>query len=65
MPVPKASVDKYYALMFGQNNIRIARESVLVHSETKSHTMDERSNDQLRFCIIAANATHYLTAFLG
>lgn len=65
MPVPKASMNKYYALMLGQNNIRIAREFVLMYSETKSHTMDDRSNGQLWFRIITANATHYLTSLLG
>jgi len=53
--VPKATMDENHARIFTQNNIRIAREFILMYAKTITHPVEDRSDNQLRFRVIAAD----------
>lgn len=58
MHVPEASVDKYDLTMFWKNEIRFSGQILPVQPKAKSHLVNQRTNDNFRFCVPVANPRH-------
>ncbi len=64
MLMPEATVDEDRLLLFWENDVRVARQVPAVQTVPITHAVQEAPNVQFRTHILAANATHVVTAAL-
>lgn len=61
MTVPEAAVDEDHGAVFGQANVRLARQ-VAVQAIAEAASVQRLADQQFRFGVLAANTGHHPAA---
>tara|TARA_R100000656_G_scaffold67910_1_gene51347 strand:- start:4074 stop:4307 length:234 start_codon:yes stop_codon:yes gene_type:complete len=61
MPMPKTTIYKYNALVFWENNIRLARQRFIMQFVPETSGMKPATNSHFRFRILSPDAPHVQT----
>ena len=65
MPVPEAAIHKYQRPVFVKDEVRPARQSLVMDSITEAESKKTFPDQQLGTGVLAANTGHHAAANLG
>lgn len=57
--VPETSVHEYHGAMAWKHQVGPSRQSCIVQSKSKAHSMQSAANQEFRFRILCANSCHH------